>query len=160
LNNRALAALYDQHAARLYRYAHVLLADAGAAEDAVQEAFCKLARAASRDAGLLSVQYLTTILRNECFSALRGRRRRPEVSASLLEPQGYGSTEEERLLLESALRALPAEQREVVYLKVFDGLTFQEIGDRSGVSLNTVASRYRYALAALRAALEIGGSRA
>jgi RNA polymerase sigma-70 factor (ECF subfamily) len=160
LSQTALAALYDAHAERLYRYAHALLADAGAAEDAVQEAFCKLARVASRDSGLLCVEYLTTIVRNECFSALRGRRRLPEASAPLLEPQARGSSEEERLWLEAALRALPVEQREVVYLKVFEGLTFQEIGERSGVSLNTAASRYRYALAALRSSLETGGSKA
>lgn len=155
----ALADLFDAHGERLYRYAHVLLADVGAAEDAVQEAFCQLARVAGRDPALLNVAYLTTIVRNECFSALRRRRRQPAVTASLLEPQAPGSNEEERLLLEGALRALPPEQREVVYLKVFEGLTFQEIGERCGVSPNTAASRYRYALAGLRASLESDGSK-
>jgi RNA polymerase sigma-70 factor (ECF subfamily) len=57
------------------------------------------------------------------------------------------------MILEAALRALPVEQREVVYLRVHEGLTFQEIADRCAVSINTVASRYRYATAALRRAL-------
>ena len=156
MSQALLATLFDQHGARLYRYAHVLLADAGAAEDAVQEAFCQLARAGRRDPALLNVGYLTTIVRNECFSALRRRRRQPAVPGPLLEPQAPGTSEEERLLLESAMRALPPDQREVVYLKVFEGLTFHEIGERCGVSLNTAASRYRYALTALRASLEIG----
>ena len=64
----------------------------------------------------------------------------PAVAVSLLEPQAPGSSEEERLLVESALRALPPEQREVVHLKMFEGLTFQEIGERCGVSLNTAGS--------------------
>ena len=160
MNDAALAELYDQHGARLYRYAHLLLADAGAAEDAVQEAFCQLARAAARNPALLTVAYLTTTVRNECFSALRRRRRTLAHSTPLLEGHAPGSSEEERLLLESALRALPPEQREVIYLKVFEGLTFHEIGERSGVSVNTAASRYRYALTALRTSLEIGGSKA
>jgi RNA polymerase sigma-70 factor, ECF subfamily len=160
LSQASLADLFDRHGARLYRYAHVLLGDAGAAEDAVQEAFCHLARAARRDPALLTVGYLTTIVRNECFSALRRRRRHPVAPAPLLEPQAPDTSEEERLLVESAMRALPADQREVIYLKVFEGLTFHEIGERCGVSLNTAASRYRYALTALRAALEIGGTKA
>jgi RNA polymerase sigma-70 factor, ECF subfamily len=159
LNGAALAELYDQHGARLYRYAHLLLADRAAAEDAVQEAFCQLARAALTNPAVLTVAYLTTIVRNECFSVLRRRGRRPVECAPLLELRAPGSSEEERLLLESALRALPPEQREAIYLKVFEGLTFDEIGDRCGVTLNTAASRYRYALAALRASLEIGGSK-
>lgn len=159
MNQTALSELYDLHGARLYRYANVLLADAAAAEDAVQEAFCQLARAGRRDPGLVSVAYLTTIVRNECFSALRRRRRQPAATTRLLEPRAPGSNEEERLLLESALRVLPLEQREVIYLKVFEGLTFQEIGARCGVSLNTAASRYRYALAALRVSLESGRSK-
>jgi RNA polymerase sigma-70 factor (ECF subfamily) len=57
------------------------------------------------------------------------------------------------LILDGALAALPAEQREVMYLKVFEGMTFQEIGERCGTSVNTAASRYRYAAAALRRAL-------
>jgi RNA polymerase sigma-70 factor (ECF subfamily) len=150
-----LAALFDQHGARLYRYAHMLMAEAGAAEDAVQEAFCQLARVAVREPALLNVAYLTTIVRNECFTALRRRRRQLSVVAPLLEPAAPGSSEEERLLVESALRTLPPEQREAVYLKVFEGLTFEEIGERCNVSLNTAASRYRYALTALRASLEI-----
>ena len=51
------------------------------------------------------------------------------------------------------LRALPREQREVVCLKVFEGLTLEEIAQRLGVKPNTVASRYRYGLDKLQALL-------
>ena len=68
----------------------------------------------------------------------------------MLEPAAADASTEEQMLAESALRTLPPEQREVVYLKVYEGLTFQEIGERCGVSLNTAASRYRYAIEALR----------
>jgi RNA polymerase sigma-70 factor (ECF subfamily) len=50
---------------------------------------------------------------------------------------------------------LPAEQREAVYLKIFDGLTFKEIGSVCGVTANTAASRYRYGIEKLREA--VGG---
>ena len=57
------------------------------------------------------------------------------------------------MLIDDALRRLPAEQREVVYLKVFEGMTFQEIADRCEISINTAGSRYRYAIEALRRTL-------
>lgn len=50
---------------------------------------------------------------------------------------------------------LPAEQKEAVYLKVFDGLTFKEIAAVCGISSNTAASRYRYGIEKLRQA--VGG---
>ena len=53
------------------------------------------------------------------------------------------------------MRALPAEQREVVYLRVYEGKTFQEIADWLAVSINTVASRYRYAMEKLRERLAV-----
>jgi RNA polymerase sigma-70 factor (ECF subfamily) len=59
------------------------------------------------------------------------------------------------MALEGAIRKLPPEQREVVHLHVFEGWTFQEVADASGDSINTVASRYRYALARLRETLAL-----
>jgi RNA polymerase sigma factor (sigma-70 family) len=64
------------------------------------------------------------------------------------------STPDERLGLERGIQLLTPEQRETVHLHVFDGLTFKEIAEISGASLNTVAARYRYALAKLRNLLE------
>jgi RNA polymerase sigma-70 factor (ECF subfamily) len=57
---------------------------------------------------------------------------------------------EEAALVEIALRELPPEQREVVVLRVWGGLTFAQIATALDQSINTVASRYRYALEALR----------
>jgi RNA polymerase sigma-70 factor (ECF subfamily) len=55
--------------------------------------------------------------------------------------------------LAAAVAALPDAQREVVALKIDAGLTFAEIAAVTGTSLNTAASRYRYALEKLRTAL-------
>ena len=57
---------------------------------------------------------------------------------------------EERLTLERGIRLLPVDQREVLHLRVFEGMTFQEIANATGESINTIASRYRYALGKLR----------
>jgi len=60
--------------------------------------------------------------------------------------------------LEQAVKALPPLYREVVVLKVWSGLTFQQVADTLGVPLNTAASRYRYAIDQLRTVLKGVGS--
>jgi RNA polymerase sigma-70 factor, ECF subfamily len=154
----ALGALYDAHAAGLYRYALMILANPAAAEDAVQQAFTKFMD--RRGAAVLSeADYLRTSVRNECFTMLRRRRRDGlENTGPLLEPAAPSAGDEERLALEAALRALPPEQREVVHMKVYEGMTFDEIARHTGVPLNTVASRYRYALAKLKEHLLASGA--
>jgi RNA polymerase sigma-70 factor (ECF subfamily) len=144
--------LYDRHAAGLYRYALMILAEPAAAADAVQQVF--LAVLSREEDDLESAgHYLRRAVRNECFSVLRQRRRTvlTAVDAPLLDVlSGEVDRPEERLALERALRALPPDQREVVHLKAFEGLTFQEIADVTGESINTVASRYRYAIGRMR----------
>jgi RNA polymerase sigma-70 factor (ECF subfamily) len=56
--------------------------------------------------------------------------------------------------LPNALKALPADQREVIALKLDGGLTFAQVAEILNVSPNTAASRYRYALEKLRRMLE------
>jgi len=157
VTNETIAALYTAHGARLYRYAVVLLADRSAAEDAVHDTFVQLARALRRTPDAqVSFGYLAVTLRNTCYSALRRRARgraRAWDDEALIEPAAPDASEEERMLLDDALKGLPAEQREVVYLKVFEGMTFQEIADRCEISINTAGSRYRYAIGALRRTL-------
>jgi RNA polymerase sigma-70 factor (ECF subfamily) len=132
----------------------MLLADAGAAEDAIQQVFAALLR----NTGAIDneAHYLRRAVRNECYSMLRGRTRHAQetLTRPLLEPVAIeGVDHAERMALEGAIRKLPPEQREVVHLHVFEGWTFQEVADASGESINTIASRYRYALARLREAL-------
>ena len=149
-----LGALYDRHAAGLYRYAVMILADRDAAGDAVQQVFTRLVD--RRDRPEIEASYLRRAIRNECFSMLRDRRRRPQAADSheILEAlSARDEMPEERLAIQAALLALRADQREVVHLKIFEGLTFQEIAELTGESINTIASRYRYALEKMRAVL-------
>jgi RNA polymerase sigma-70 factor (ECF subfamily) len=146
----AVGRLYDRHGAGLYRYALLILADPAAAEDVVQQVFTAVltgGRVIEQDE-----RYLRRAVRNECYSTLR-RRPRDSPAGRILEPTAAGSQPEERLALEAALRGLPPEQREVLHLHVYEGMTFQEIADMADVSVNTVASRYRYALQKLRETL-------
>lgn len=154
----AFAALYDQFGPALYSVARALLGSRPDAEDAVQELFTSLVR--SR-AGLGRVQdlrsYLFTGLRHAAgrIAASRGTGRPLPAGELNLVPQPTpAAVSDQSLRLEKALARLPAEQRELVALKIDGGLTFAEAAGVLGISPNTAASRYRYALEKLRALLE------
>jgi RNA polymerase sigma-70 factor (ECF subfamily) len=150
--------LYDQYGASLYRYALMLLADPASAEDVVQQVFASLIATMRWNTGIDNAEhYLRRAIRNQCYSTLRRSSREPARSASggalLTSPAGIDERPDERLALEQALKTLPPEQREVVHLRVYEGMTFQEIASQTDQSINTIASRYRYALEKLKAQL-------
>src|SRR5687768_10481467 len=150
-----LGALYDRHAAGLYRYAVMILADTEAAADAVQQVFTRLVDPRLRRPDV-EANYLRRAIRNECFSMLRDRHRRQPAADSheILESMAAPDDAlEDRLAIQAALLALRADQREVIHLKIFEGLTFLEIAELTDESINTIASRYRYALEKLRTVL-------
>ena len=150
--------LYDRYGPSLYRHALMLLADPAAAEDAVQQVFTSVLRSGASARLEADERYLRRAIRNECYSMLRWRRIRPPVQVeprALLEQiASADSKPDERLALERGIRLLTPEQREVVHLHVFDGLTFRDRAEASGASSNTVAARYRYTLAKLRVLLD------
>lgn len=154
----AFAALYDQFAPSLFRVAVNLTGSPHDAEDAVQEVFVGVVRARRQMRNVENLRaYLFAALRHAALRLASARRERslsPEELLCLSAPQTKGPDSEQSLCLERALQRLPAEQREVIALKIDGGLTFAEIAVVLGISPNTAASRYRYALEKLRAALE------
>ena len=94
--------------------------------------------------------YFRTAVRNAAYSLLRQRRTARAAEEMILEPVAPGCSPAEQAALEQALRALPPEQREVVHLHVYEGMTFQEVANATAASINTVAARYRYALDKMR----------
>src|SRR5437667_12040327 len=92
--------LYDRHAAALYRYAVMILADPAAASDAVQQVFVGLMRG-GRVSLESEARYLRRGVRNECFSMLRARRRTPlDSNPAILESvPGADDRPDERIAL-------------------------------------------------------------
>ena len=148
---RFVAGVYAEWGPRLYRYALMIVADRQDAEDVLHQVF----------AAVLSKRTLPAI--DDAGRVLQDRRpqRRvfavaasaePPVTAEelILEPVVPGCSPAEQAALEQALRALPPEQREVVHLHVYEGMTFQEVANATAESINTVAARYRYALDKMR----------
>jgi RNA polymerase sigma-70 factor (ECF subfamily) len=123
------------------------------AEDIVQDAFVRFWRT-NRDVSNKGLLYAT--VRSVALDLIRkdSRRARREAEAysdvpHAVEPQ-FETGDDSQQLLAGAVDRLPHEQREVLVMKIWNDLTFAEIGEALGVSQNTAASRYRYALAALK----------
>jgi RNA polymerase sigma-70 factor (ECF subfamily) len=157
----AFTALYDRVGPVLFRVAYARLGSRADAEDAVQEVFVGLVRARRKLAEVEDLRaYLFAALRRAAAKIAGSRPAARPMSpldlAAVAGPQPRAPDLERSVRLERALQSLPPEQRELVALKVDAGLTFAEIAALLDVSPNTAASRYRYALEKLRAALEEG----
>lgn len=135
-----------------------LLGDRAAAEDVLQDVFVSFARKRDRLAVNGSVRaYLVASAANRARDLLRRKKIEPEVRDAFPDraggeegPAEAAARRDEAERVHRALLALPPEQRAVVVMKVHGRMTFREIAESSGTNPNTVQSRYRYALAALR----------
>jgi RNA polymerase sigma-70 factor (ECF subfamily) len=148
----ALAGVYDGYAPRLHAVARRLLPVAADAEECVQEVFVSLVENSRRMREVADLgAWLFASLRHAVIARSKKNQRTLALHAFAAPAEASSQTDPAQArALTLALEKLPAEQREVVALKVDGGLTFAEIGALLGMSLNTAASRYRYALAKLR----------
>jgi len=123
------------------------------AEDIVQEAFVKFWR---RNHKVDNRALLYATVRSIALDHIRrdSRRARREAEAFSDADQSVGPqfefADESQRALAAALDLLPHEQREVLVMKIWNELTFAEIASALEISQNTAASRYRYALSALK----------
>lgn len=151
---------FDAHGPGLLLAARLWTRSESDAEDAVQEAF---SRAWPRRAMIEDLPaYLYTATRTAALDLSRGQRRaqnRQEQVANdptrprWFEPAATLETDERRQRIEAALKELPADQREVIVLKIWGGLTFHAVAGALDIPPNTAASRYRIALERLRSLL-------
>jgi RNA polymerase sigma-70 factor (ECF subfamily) len=145
--------LYDAHAAQLVLYGRALGLSHAEAEDVLHEVFrawLALEVAPRHPAG-----YLLRSYRNRALNHRRSwwrRLAREWEAIRWFEPAAPEDPAADRVT--EALAALPADQREVIVLKIWYRQTFAEIGRLLDISPNTAAGRFRYALARLRRALE------
>jgi RNA polymerase sigma-70 factor, ECF subfamily len=152
-DRRQVRALYEQHGAALLAYAISLLQDRAASEDVLQQVFLKLlgSRVAINGQPL---NYLYRAIRNTALNYRRSQSRQAAFSSNGHWLESPAGLEEVGLTLQSALQELPAEQREIIVLRVWGEMTFEEAAAALGIPANTAASRYRYGLAKLKERLQ------
>ena len=153
-----LERLYDEHAQALYAFLLNLTRDEADTRDLLQDIFVKLARDPELLAGVRDERaFLIRLAHNAAIDLIRRRgtrdKTRDQFAAEIISPFAPASDPDEqtfRAALAGALAELPAEQRAVVHLKLWEGLTFEQIAEALDIPLNTAASRYRYGLDKLR----------
>ena len=143
-----------QNGRRLLLCARQWTSSLAEAEDVLQDAFVRYWKNQRHLPGNPNALIITSVRRAAIdHGRSRTRRINRETQAYELEDKvtffepGEGEIQQD---LENAVRALPDEQREVVVMKIWGMLTFDDIARQLGISQNTAASRYRYALATLR----------
>lgn len=158
----ALGLLYDRYRRLAMAVAYRILGDTAAAEDVLQDAFVQVWRnhgSFRPDRGSVR-SWLLPIVRNAAIDRHRGREGRARQDRPIDEiefllgedddPHQHAVAAFQADQLRAAMLGLPDEQREAILLAFFDGLTHQEIAERTGVPLGTVKGRMRLGLRKMR----------
>lgn len=169
-NTDALGQLYDLMGRRAFGLAYTVTGDATLAEDAVQDAFLSLWRQAESvtDKRGKIESLLLTMVHRRAVDHVRKRARSDRANSAMQyhnsdpepgDPQQLAVDNTEQANAVNALKGLPEEQKNVIELAYFRGLTQREIADETGVSIGTVKGRMRLGLEKLRSAFGLGEER-
>jgi len=150
--------LYDEHAQALFAFLLNLTRHEADTRDLLQELFIKLANRPELCDGVRDERaFLPRLAHNLAIDLIRRRGTREKhceqlanEPAPIFAPASEPDERAFREALSSALGEIPSDQRAVIHLKLWEGLTFEQIAELLGIPLNTAASRYRYGLDKLR----------
>lgn len=165
-NQEALGHLYDRYSGLLTALARRILNDTNDAEEILQEVFLQVWHQAPRyDTRRSSVStWLVLITRSRSIDRLRSRQVVDRTLANLqhekrethTSPEGVASVwmDERRERLRAEMRQLPPDQKQVLELAFFQGMTQSEIAESTRIPLGTVKTRTLLAMKKLRKALQ------
>jgi RNA polymerase sigma-70 factor, ECF subfamily len=150
--------LYDEHAQALFAFLLNLARHEADTRDLLQELFVKVAKRPELFDGVRDERaFLLRLAHNLAIDLIRRRGTREKhceqlanEPAPIFAPASEPDERAFREALSSALGEIPSDQRAVIHLKLWEGLTFEQIAELLGIPLNTAASRYRYGLDKLR----------
>lgn len=164
-NEEAFKSLLHRHKSKVYTAIYLIVKDRYVAEDLLQESFIKAVNTIKGGRYNEEGKFLPWICRiahNMAIDHFRKEKRHPEIvledgSAVFNSLQFSGNTmeleeigRENKKWLRQCVRELPNEQKQVLIMRHYLDMSFQEIADRTGVSINTALGRMRYALINLR----------
>lgn len=165
-NKEAISLLIERHSSRIYDYIRMMVKDCDLADDIFQETFIKAVRVIDEGRYKENGKFLSWVMRiahNQVIDHFRAEKQNKSVNESAagydiigtqrlttrsIEEQMVGEQIEEDV--RKLVELLPDEQREVVNLRYYGGLSFKEIAEQTEVSINTALGRMRYALINLR----------
>lgn len=171
-DQRAFAELMDRHQVKLYSYLVSMVKNREVANDLFQDTFTKVLEKMDRlyDEQGKFVAWLMRIAHNAAIDYLRKRKRVVDIPQvdddgeptdfyariedDAQDSQAHAELDEATKRLMKYVQELPIEQREVVTLRHYYEMSFKEIADLTGVSINTALGRMRYALINLRKSFE------
>ena len=163
-NQSALSQLYDRYAQIIYSIAYRSLGSVEESEEVLMDVFGQVWRTADRyDQAKARVDtWLFMIARSRICDRLRSGQRRGKVTDALIAFDAVDQVlenedveiSERRELVATAMGKLPIEQRQVLELSYYRGLSHREISDQTGLALGTVKTRIRLGLDKLRSSLQ------
>ena len=153
-NPKALEIIYDYLGRKLYGYLLTILCSEQKAENVMQNLFVKIAEKRDRIADANSITgYIFKVARNEAMDYFR---RQPKHHEDISKYENILCVKENKIDAEEikeiskSLEILPHKQRELINMKIFQDMTFEEISKALRISQNTAASRYRYGIEKLK----------
>ena len=163
-HEQALSVLITRHKDKVYTAIYMLVKDKYLAEDLFQDTFLKIIKTIKEGKYTVQGKFLPwaiRVARNLCMDYFRRTRLQVTITlpdgqdiSSLLGSSDWASDAIEKRQVHDTVRKLvedlPEEQREVIVLRIYADLSFKEISDLTGVSINTALGRMRYALINLR----------
>ncbi len=166
-NNKAFDMLLSRNQSKLYSYILFVVRDSSIADDVFQDTFVKaitkLRQGAYATSGMFSA-WLTRIAHNVIIDMYRAKKHESivekadgndlsdiecddvldgNIEARFIEEQSFSEAKQ-------LMEALPAPQREVVFMRIYQQMSFKEIAETTGVSINTALGRMRYAILNMR----------
>lgn len=145
-DREAFRHLVERYQKRAVTQAMAILLNRDDAEDAVQEAFIDAFKAIGMfDTSRTFYSWFYVLLRNRCYKLTSKRRRAESLDEAVLLTSQQGMTDDTRFAIEKALRSLTVDEREIVSLKYFSGLSYDELATHLQIPRGTVMSRLFYA---------------
>ena len=168
-NENALGALINRHQHRIYSFIFSKVFDRDIAEDIFQDTFIKVIRTLKRGKYNEEGKFLPWVMRiahNLVIDHFRKNKRMPKFDNSgdfnIFSVLSDGDLNAEKQLIkdqiesdvQELIKELPEDQLEVLTMRIYKDMSFKEISERTGVSINTALGRMRYALINLRKIIE------
>ena len=165
-NENAVTVLVNRHRRRVFDYINMMVKDRDVADDIFQETLIRVLRFVKEGRYTENGKFLSWVLRiahNQVIDHFRQKKQQNNISEGeagydLLNNKKFSDSKVEDKMVSAQIEAdvrrlvdhLPPEQKEVVMMRYYMGLSFKEIAEQTEVSINTALGRMRYALINLR----------